>query len=391
MDRTVLPGDWRGLVVVCAGTPWDAARMPDQHLADGLARDHPVLFVDPPTALWTRHRQPEAAEALQRPRLRLIRPGLARLTPVVPPGPGRPLLGRVADVMLRRHLRRATAALGGDVAAVIACYARPVFGACGEHRAVYYMTDDLVAGAELLGQDPIALRRSVTAQSRAADVVVVASEELRELMHECRKPVVLVPNGVGDVLLSEPRSVPPSDVTLPRPIAGFVGHLSNRIEPELLAQVAGQGASLLLVGPRQTTVDDARLAAVLRMPNVQWVGPKPYGELGAYLDVMDVGLVPYGDNAFNRASFPLKTLEYLARGKAVVATDLPAVRWLNSPLVSVASSPSAFGSAVRQALQNPREDLARERRVFAAQHTWSKRVDAFNCLLRGPLPSAPGA
>jgi teichuronic acid biosynthesis glycosyltransferase TuaH len=371
-----LPGDWRGMIVVCGGTPWGGARQSDHHLADGLSRNHPVLFVDPPTAIWARSPQPEVLESLRRPRLRLIRPGLARLTPVVPPGPGRPLLGRVADALLRRHLRRAATALGGDVSAVIACHARHVFGACGEARRIYYHLDDLVAGADLIGQSAGALRKSVYAQVGAADAVVVVSEELRARLRGSGAAITLIPNGVGDHLLQEPVRAAPDDVRLCPPIAGFVGHLSNRIDPELMRRVAEDGTSLLLVGARQSTIDSAGLDSVLRMPNVQWVGPKPYEELTAYLDVMDVGLVPYGDSAFNRASFPLKTLEYLARGKPVVATDLPAIKWLDTPLISVASSPTAFAAAVSEQLRQPDPSLVQARRDLAAQHTWGRRIAA---------------
>ena len=38
----------------------------------------------------------------------------------------------------------------------------------------------------------------------------------------------------------------------------------------------------------------------------------------SYMAALKVGLTPYGDNEFNRASFPLKTLEYLSAGIAVV-------------------------------------------------------------------------
>ena len=65
--------------------------------------------------------------------------------------------------------------------------------------------------------------------------------------------------------------------------------------------------------------------------------PRQFQELPSYLRVIDVGLTPYSQSDFNRASFPLKTLEYLAAGRPVVASDLPANRWLDTSHVSIAA------------------------------------------------------
>jgi teichuronic acid biosynthesis glycosyltransferase TuaH len=185
-----------------------------------------------------------------------------------------------------------------------------------------------------------------------------------------------IPNGVDERLFADTDRAPlPDDVHLPRPIAGFIGHLSERIDVALLEAVADRGCSLLLVGPRQRTFDLRRIDTLLARPNVRWVGAKPFASLPSYLRVIDVGLVPYADSAFNRGSFPLKTLEYLAGGRAAVATDLPAVRWLQTDLVTVATKPAAFADAVQSALAAPRPaELTRRRAAFAASHSWSQRA-----------------
>ena len=86
--------------------------------------------------------------------------------------------------------------------------------------------------------------------------------------------------------------------------------------------------------------------------------------------MLDVGVVPYRDSPFNRGSFPLKTLEYLAAGRAVVATDLPAVRWLATDLISVATTPPAFADQVDRFLAQPRTpDMLARRQTFATATT----------------------
>ena len=129
------------------------------------------------------------------------------------------------------------------------------------------------------------------------------------------------------------------------------------------------------MGPRQRTLTSPQLERLLSRPEVQWVGGKPFEDLPSYLRCMDVGLTPYCDTDFNRASFPLKTLEYLAGGRPVVTTDLPVNAMLDPDLITVASNPASFAAAVRQIAHTPRSqaDMA-ERRAFAAQHTWEARA-----------------
>ena len=387
MRAASLPGDWDGLVVICAGTPWDGIPFPEHHVAERLARRHaPVLYVDPPVSHVTARRHPEYAASLQGPRLRLIEPRLARLTPVVLPGVERPLVRSANQALVRRSIRRATAALGGEVAAVVLASQNDLFGACGERRRIVYATDDLVAGADLLGADGARLRSQVRRQAQHADLVVGVSEVICDAWRALGVPTELVPNGVDVGLFADVDDSPlPPDVELPAPVAGFVGHLSERIDIALLEAVAATGTSLLLVGPRQNTFEMARLDRVLSRPNVRWVGPKPFAELPSYLRSIDVGLTPYADSAFNRASFPLKTLEYLAAGRAAVATDLPATRWLETDLVTIASGPPGYAAAVTAELGRPRTPpLMAARRAFARQHSWEGRAEHFAALLGRP-------
>jgi teichuronic acid biosynthesis glycosyltransferase TuaH len=135
----------------------------------------------------------------------------------------------------------------------------------------------------------------------------------------------------------------------------------------------------LLVGPRHHRLPAARLEPLVARPNVQWVGAQPFEALPSYLERIDVGLVPYTDTPFNRASFPLKCLEYLAAGRAVVATDLPAIRWLDTPLVSIADrAPDAFAEAVFRAASAPDDArLVAKRQAFARANGWNVRAEAF--------------
>jgi teichuronic acid biosynthesis glycosyltransferase TuaH len=261
------------------------------------------------------------------------------------------------------------------VHALVIATADDVFRSCNERRKVLFGTDDLVAGAELLGIPRARLRAQEERLLADADVVLAVSPELVATWEGHGARPRLIPNGCDVQFLDDVDRVPPADdVHLRPPIAGLVGHLSERVDFGLLRAVAESGASLLLIGPRSPGVTD-RMEALLSYPNVQWVGVKPYDSLKRYLRIIDVGLVPYTDTEFNRASFPLKLLEYLAAGRGVVTTDLPSARWLDTPLIDIAHAPSEFAACVTRRLCEPRTAaIASARRAFAAHHSWELRA-----------------
>lgn len=370
-------GQWDGLVVLCATEQYGGMQMADWHLARHLSKLSPLLFVDPPMSRLTPLRQPGAAAALSRPRLRLQQPGLARLTPVVQPFPSRRGTTGLTSALTRRYLRRATARLGGRVRAVICGMPLyPVFGSCGEQVRVYWAKDDFVGGAALFGLNAGLVDSRERRIAASADLVVATNPVVADTWRDRGLEPVLIPYGADvDAYQAVDRAPLPADARLPGPVAGFIGHINDRTDLGLLEAVADRARSLLLVGPKDPAFEPERFAALTDRPNVRWVGPKPFGALPGYLRVIDVGLVPYRDTPFNRGSFPLKTLEYLAGGRAVVGTDLPATRWLATDLISIAPGAAAFADEVDRLAALPRTPaLLAQRMQFAAEHSWARRA-----------------
>ena len=365
-------------------------------LAEHLSRLAPVLYVDPPLSPLTPCRNRSEAQALHGPRFRLQAPGLARLTPVVQPGPSRPALTPLTSVLARRYLRRAAARFRGRVHAVISVWPQyPVFGSCGEDVRVYWSQDDFVGGAGLMGLNAKHLETRERGIAADADFVAAVSPVLAQTWRDRGAEALLIPNGADLSSFAEVDRAPcPADVRLPGPTAGLIGHINARIDLRLLEAIADRGRSLLLVGPKDPAFEPERFGALLRRPNVCWVGPKPFELLPGYLRLIDVGIVPYLDSVFNRGSFPMKTLEYLAAGRAVVAADLPSIRWLATDLVALAAGPAAFADAVDSALDEVRSPAVMARRRAFAPGTAGRGAPR-TCMRRswtaaGSIPARPG-
>ena len=378
------------LVVVIAGSSWDGVWHSERHVAMHLSRRVPVLWVDPQMSCLTPLREPEVRNALREDRLRRVAPNIMRLTPVTIPGVTRPVLREVAVRQARRAVRRAVRTIGAPVHTTIVASLNHMLDVVPSAQRVFYGTDDFVAGADLMGTDAAWLQELTERQLRVADVVIATSPTLQEKWSVHRDEVLMIPNGCDAPHFAACDEAPlPSDVTLPGPIAGFVGAMSRRIDIARLEAVAATGVSLLLVGPCQPTFDIAKLDALLELPNVQWVGAKDFTELPSYLRVIDVGLTPYGPTDFNLASFPLKTLEYLAAGRPVVATDLPAHRWLQTRHVTITQTPADFAERTQALLATPRSaaDTA-DRRAFGARHSWAGRAEQIAAALGIERPPA---
>lgn len=382
-----LPGSWRDLIVIMAANNWDGVRFADQQLAEALTEFAPVLYVDPAISRLSGRNSAAAAKSLREERLRLISPRLARLTPVVQPFMERPGSARLTQIRMARAVKRSVRRLNGNVSALVECSVLvPVMGRCDERRKVYWAQDDFVGGAGLVGLSPKRLRQGEERLLAEADIVVAANPSVRDTIEARGRKAVLIPYGCDyDHFASARRISAAPDVTLTRPMAGFMGHLGERIDADILEAVAGSGVPLLLIGPVHRRFAAERMEQVMAKPNVQWVGAKDFEDLPRYLAHIDVGIVPYTRSAFNIGSFPLKTLEYLAAGAEVVATDLPAFDWLDCEFIRIAQSPAQFATAVLAALSAKNtEDLVMARQQFAARHTWRERAREFARALEVP-------
>ena len=365
-----------------AGNLWDSVPGTDHQLAMALAEYCSVLWVDPPISILnpratTARRSSKGAGTLEP-----VAPNMMRLRTLAPPLLSKPVIRTLVRWRMGALVRSAVRASGARTVAVI--LSSPVWGfprgIAGTR--ILYVTDDWLDGAPLMGLGTVAvasaLKRNMAAADRAAAVSpLLAAKLMREVADAL--PTHVLPNGCR-VQDSAPN---PPGASFPA-VAGLVGQLNERLDQQALEAVRASGTSLLVIGPR-TERDPATsrwLDSFLAAPNVSWLGPLASSELPAHLATMSVGLTPYADTAFNRASFPLKTLEYLSAGLPVVSTDLPANQWLDTELIDVCSDAASFGARVRELVARPADmEQQKRRREFAAQHSWSARAGQMLALI----------
>ena len=182
-----------------------------------------------------------------------------------------------------------------------------------------------------------------------------------------------------------PQRDPSDQATIPRPRLGYFGVIDERIDLDLVAEVARRRAEwqIVLIGPI-AKIDPGAIPA---LPNVHHLGPKPYEELPAYLAGWDVALMPFARNEATRYISPTKTPEYLAGGKAVVSTSIRDVvePYGRERLVRIADTGQATIEAIEATLAGDDPTRARRADALIARQSWDLTWAAMARLLDGVL------
>lgn len=248
------------------------------------------------------------------------------------------------------------------------------------YKIVYDALDDFEAFPEIgLYFANRTAEQFLVAQS---DLVIAVSTTLVEKLSAWnpRAPIQLLRQGFDAATFISPRSETSShsNITL-----GFWGHVNAfNIDLDLIEFTARARPqwTIQLIGPIDLDPSLPPVQERLRaLSNVQLCGPVAHSELPRYLQNFDVAIVPFPDNAFNRARDPLKVFEYLSGYKPVVAAHTPQLRGM--PYVSIAETPQEFLQQIEKALTIPLDRLQVD--AYLAECTWSKRLDQFLALLAG--------
>ena len=185
-----------------------------------------------------------------------------------------------------------------------------------------------------------------------ADVVFAGGRSLFEAKKEFNPNVHLFPCGVEFEHFAKATS---SDTEIademkgvPRPIIGYVGAIDERLDYKLLEASArsNPGWSFVLIGPLLKVNPEG----LFEMPNVFYLGARPYSELPRFLKTFDVAMMPFAITELTLKISPTKTLEYMSAALPVVSSRVPDVVADYSDLVELYDSPASFDEAINRCL-----------------------------------------
>jgi glycosyltransferase involved in cell wall biosynthesis len=227
---------------------------------------------------------------------------------------------------------------------------------------------------------------------RAANHVVVVSEALkRELMTSARMPgdrISVVLNGVNVELfarLYDDKSIRRRYNLRPSPTVTFVGSFQPWHGVELLVSSFNRvrsrvpDAQLILIGdgPGRDLVA-TQIAQMGLAKGIKLLGQLSQEQVAEILSVSDVAVAPYPFQHADIVGTPLKLLEYMAAGKAIVASTAPIHEIIEDQITGLRvppADPDALAEAISRLLSDQalRARLgASARRQAQEQHSWDR-------------------
>jgi len=174
-----------------------------------------------------------------------------------------------------------------------------------------------------------------------ADTIFCTSDYLRERVMERtgnKEKIFTFENGVEYELFAseyaQMENVLPAGFN--GTVLGFIGGIKPKLDFDLIQKVARLRREwlFLFVGPDGTNGQaQADFKNLVNERNVLWIDSVPPAEVPKYMNLIDIGVMPYKPSEYNQAVFPLKLFEFLASGKPVVGVQLPSTKKYSRELV----------------------------------------------------------
>lgn len=253
----------------------------------------------------------------------------------------------------------------------------------GADLSVYDNMDELSAfkGAspELLALEDELFRR--------VDLVFTGGQSLYEAKKGRHASVHVFASSIDKSHFAQARNrlaEPADQRMLGRPRLGFFGVIDERMDLELVEQIALARPDwhIVMIGP-VVKIDESSLP---RPANLHWVGARSYAELPSYLAHWDVGFMPFAINESTRYISPTKTPEFLAAGVPVVSTPIRDVvrPYGERGLVDIASTAAEFVVSVERWLTQPRDRWLHDVDRLLAPMSWDRTWEGMQRLIDAP-------
>ncbi|MEN3314404.1 MAG: hypothetical protein V7605_638 [Acidimicrobiaceae bacterium] len=240
--------------------------------------------------------------------------------------------------------------------------ALPLCRRLGPDTVVYDVMDDLAAFKGAPSELVLRQRQLL----KEASVVFTGGRSLyRSVRARRRTGVHLFPSGVEPEHYQRALTVAASG---PRPVAGYVGVIDERLDLDLVGDLAAAlpDWEIRMVGP-VLKIDESTLP---RADNITYTGSKAYDDLPEVMGELDVALMPFALNEATRSISPTKTLEYLAAGLPVVSTRVPDVVSDYGEVVDLQDCGAGFADACRRVRDHDPSARAREAAPLLHRNHW---------------------
>lgn len=199
--------------------------------------------------------------------------------------------------------------------------------------------------------------------------------------------IMVVPNGVEladfNLKLNKEKIRKLLDLPLDKTIILYSGHLYRQKGVYTIIEAAKEllEKHFVFIGGLLSDVESLKRAA-RELKNIEIRGPKKYIEVPRYLKAADMLVIANSgaDETERNFTSPLKLFEYLAAGKVIIASQVPAIKEFLNENEAVFFEPDNPQSLVK-AIQEISDDLEKQEKLansaleLAKNYTWQSRIE----------------
>ncbi|MEP6902412.1 MAG: glycosyltransferase family 1 protein [Actinomycetota bacterium] len=227
-----------------------------------------------------------------------------------------------------------------------------------------------------------------------ADLVFTGGQSLYEAKKDKHAKVFAFPSSIDVKHFKQAREIreePADEKSIPHPRFGFCGVIDERMDIELLGQMANVRPDwhFVMIGPVVKIAEED----LPHRENIHYLGGKDYKDLPAYLSGWDVALMPFAINESTKYISPTKTPEYLAAGLPVVSTPIQDVvrPYGEQGLVNIARTAEEFVAACEKSLAENHSARLQQADEFLSHYSWDKTFGEMLQLIDEAIAEKPKA
>lgn len=243
-------------------------------------------------------------------------------------------------------------------------------------QLVYHCVDDL---ADVPGVDRSYFSHAERDLLMAADHVFTTSPALNKHCAQIAGERCSYERNVADIhhfAQARKLAIAPDLAAIPGPRLVYTGVLAaHKLDFPLIEQCASRQPDWhwVLIGDEPEGQTNAVVQRLRKLPNLHFIGYRPYADLPSYLAGADVAVLPNLTQGYMRGVFPMKFYEYLAAGIPVMSTHIDALSGVSGP-VRFADGAETWVEAISNILLHPSPPLSLEDHNLTA-FSWSARLN----------------
>lgn len=208
-----------------------------------------------------------------------------------------------------------------------------------------------------------------------SDIVLTNCKNVSNTMSTYSDNIYMVSNACELPVINDNHHDMPRDLgKIKKPIIGYVGNLSTRIDIPLLKYITTKRPdwNIVLIGSAHLSKEILELNSY---KNIHFLGVKKYSIVRQYISNFDVAIIPHINNELTQSMNPLKLFVYCSMNIPVVSTAINNLDELLE-LVYVARDKQEFLEKIEFALAKKKNSrLSEEQIALLKKNSWVERVE----------------